>query len=180
MTTPLHSALLKRDREYSAAIDRLRSHVENDPEAYDAAVLLREAVTLVGCLRRLVLECNDVREIHRAFGAPGDFGYETPIGDALSRLYREARASVAIADERARTTEDLVAAVGRMKRADLCVLRDAVATRIYESDKQCTGITARWCPVHGVCSCPDDSMDSDSCELHSVKSTHGDNPEVSL
>jgi len=28
-----------------------------------------------------------VAELHGAFGAPGDFGYETPIGSALARLY---------------------------------------------------------------------------------------------
>jgi hypothetical protein len=44
-------------------------------------------VELVRCLRRL-LAGRSVDEVHRAFGAPGDFGYETAIGDALSRVYR--------------------------------------------------------------------------------------------
>lgn len=82
----LQDVLYSRSREYVSAIDRLMDHVENDPEAYDAARSLREAVELVGCLRRLV-EGRTLQEVHRAFGAPGDFGYETPIGAALAKLY---------------------------------------------------------------------------------------------
>jgi len=83
----LAKIMLQREREYAAAVDRVRDAVESDPGVYDAYVLLREAVELTRCLRRLVPAVS-VQEIHRAFGAPGDFGYETPIGDALSRLYR--------------------------------------------------------------------------------------------
>lgn len=83
----LEAALLKRIDSYKAAIERLRAVVENDPEAWDATSDLREAVELVRCLRRL-LEDRSVAEIHRAFGAPGDFGYETPIGAALDKVYR--------------------------------------------------------------------------------------------
>lgn len=85
--TPLQKAIMLRESDYSAAIDRLRSIIENDPEAWDATADLREAVELVRCLRRL-LDGRDVLEIHRAFGAPGDFGYETPIGEALAKTYR--------------------------------------------------------------------------------------------
>lgn len=85
----LVSALLQTERDYSAAIDRLRSMdaVENSSDAWGDTGRLREAVELVRCLRRLVAGVP-VGEIHRAFGAPGDFGYETPIGDALYRLYQ--------------------------------------------------------------------------------------------
>ena len=51
------------------------------------AQLLREAVEMTGCMRRL-LAGRTIDEIHRAFGAPGDFGYETPIGAALAAAYR--------------------------------------------------------------------------------------------
>lgn len=51
------------------------------------ATLLREAEELVRCLRRLVGFCTP-DDIHKAFGAPGDFGYETPIGAALAKVYR--------------------------------------------------------------------------------------------
>lgn len=77
-------ALVRRERQYSEAIDRLRG---GTGDAQSDAWALREAVELVRCLRRLV-QGRTVAEIHKAFGAPGDFGYETPIGDALSRLYR--------------------------------------------------------------------------------------------
>lgn len=37
----------------------------------------------------LLTRINDaIAEIHGAFGAPGDFGYETPQGVALFRLYK--------------------------------------------------------------------------------------------
>lgn len=42
---------------------------------------------LPGVLRRLV-ERSTVAQIHGAFGAPGDWGYDTALGDALFRLYR--------------------------------------------------------------------------------------------
>lgn len=95
--TGLQTAVRRRERAYADALDRLRDDAEPDPygdraarsEEEQAADLraLREAVELVKCLRRL-LEGRTVREIHSAFGAPGDFGYETAIGDALARTYR--------------------------------------------------------------------------------------------
>ena len=40
----------------------------------------------------------------------------------------------------------------------------------------CTGLTARWCAVHGTCTCPFDTgwehMDSPACPLHSPLSDH--------
>lgn len=84
----LVSALLRREKDYSAAVDRLRSveAVETSSDAWDATGLLRESIELVRCLRRLVPSVA-IADIHLAFGAPGDFGYETPIGDALANLY---------------------------------------------------------------------------------------------
>lgn len=87
----LVDALFARQKQFSRAIDRLRelasAEAEAENEVYDATLLLRESIELVGCLRRLVAKMS-VTEIHRAFGAPGDFGYETPIGDALAWIYR--------------------------------------------------------------------------------------------
>ena len=86
----LADALTARGSEYASAVDRLialiESDHEDDTEASDAARLLREAVELVRVLRRLAAD-RSVDEIHKAFGAPGDFGYGTPIGDALARIY---------------------------------------------------------------------------------------------
>lgn len=92
-TSALATALITRDRRYGAALDRLREVAASNPDAengaYDDAATLREALELVRCLRRLVGGQSAV-EIHRAFGAPGDFGYDTPIGDALAAIYRVA------------------------------------------------------------------------------------------
>lgn len=82
-TKPLTNALALREREMSDAIDRLR---ERDDENPSDTWLLREAVELVRCLRRLTAG-RTAHEIHEAFGAPGDFGYETPIGAALQKVY---------------------------------------------------------------------------------------------
>lgn len=87
-TKPLVHALANRERAYFKALERLRElatdRLEN--EVYDLTRELGEAVELVRCLRRLV-DGRTVQELHKAFGAPGDFGYETPIGDALARVY---------------------------------------------------------------------------------------------
>ena len=87
--TRLVDALTQREKQYRSAIDRIRelSSGETENEVYELTTLLREAVEMAGCLRRLVPE-RSVAELHKAFGAPGDFGYETPIGDALYRIYR--------------------------------------------------------------------------------------------
>src|SRR5690606_16403313 len=87
--TPLQEAIMRRESDYLSAIDRLREIAsdEDENQVYSLTSALREAITLVGCLRRLVAD-RSVSEIHRAFGAPGDFGYETLIGDALYRTYQ--------------------------------------------------------------------------------------------
>jgi hypothetical protein len=41
----------------------------------------------------------------------------------------------------------------------------------------CTGIAARWCPIHGGCTCPegyDADLDYYGCPLHSEKSSHAE------
>ena len=84
----LVDALALRERQCRDVVNRLRAAEPlTDLELDEVVHLLREAVELVGCLRRLV-PVGDLQALHRAFGAPGDFGYETPIGDALARLYR--------------------------------------------------------------------------------------------
>ena len=83
----LVAAIRSREADYAGSLDHLIEHVESDVDATGHAQQLREAVELVRCLRRLVPHCT-VEQIHKAFGAPGDFGYETAIGDALARFYR--------------------------------------------------------------------------------------------
>lgn len=43
-----------------------------------------DATELLRVLARIV----EGKEIHRAFGAPGDWGYNTPIGASLAEAYR--------------------------------------------------------------------------------------------
>lgn len=83
----LQAAILRREREYSEALDRLSGATEENDDCRPAVWLMREAIELVRCLRRLV-PAPPVSALHDAFGAPGDFGYDTPIGDALYAIYR--------------------------------------------------------------------------------------------
>lgn len=41
--------------------------------------------------------------------------------------------------------------------------------------KECSGVTAQWCPNHGACMCsePWASMDDPGCPLHGGRSLHG-------
>lgn len=82
-------ALKARERMYLEAIERVRELATSatEDEIHDLTFGLREAITLVGCLRRMT-QGRTVAEVHQAFGAPGDFGYENPIGAALALIYR--------------------------------------------------------------------------------------------
>ncbi len=53
--------------------------------------------------------------------------------------------------------------------------------------RRCTGLTARWCPIHGDCTCPNPAdrddfgpsdMDDMHCPLHGEASDHPIGPEV--
>lgn len=46
--------------------------------------------------------------------------------------------------------------------------------RLEQERDGCTGLTAAWCPIHGLCTCPDreQAMDSEDCPLHMRESTH--------
>lgn len=85
----LADAIAKRERLYRDGIDRLRelAPAAAENEVHEITSLLREAIELAGCCRRLT-HGRTAREIHDAFGAPGDFGYENEIGAALARIYR--------------------------------------------------------------------------------------------
>lgn len=92
LVASLQEAIYKRYRESEAALDKLADlayHADgtDEGEIHDAKRLVREAIEVARCCRRL-LKGRTPGEIHAAFGAPGDFGYDTPIGDALAKLYR--------------------------------------------------------------------------------------------
>ncbi len=85
----LIKALTTRERAYADAIDKLRTLAtdQTENEVYDLTSTLRDSIEVARCARRM-LTGRTVREVHQAFGAPGDWGYETPIGAALSDLYQ--------------------------------------------------------------------------------------------
>lgn len=85
--TPLDRALGARLGDYADALDRVRDLEE--VSGADAR-LLREAVELVRVLGKMA-SGRSTEEIHSAFGDPGEWGYDSPIGDALYRLYQEAK-----------------------------------------------------------------------------------------
>lgn len=58
----------------------LAKHRENDPESYN----LDEA-ELLNCLARIL----EGKHPLKAFGSPGDWGYGTPIGDALLAAFKQ-------------------------------------------------------------------------------------------
>jgi len=62
----------------------------------------------------------------------------------------------------------------RRQAEELRARADEIESRL------CTGISARWCPTHGDCSCPtnDDGevyeMDDWNCPLHAPESNHAE------
>ncbi len=85
----LAEALSKSVNRFTYDLERLTDIAS--PEKVDEVDRLtrelRDAVEFTRCLRRLVPDLTTA-QIHRAFGAPGDFGYGTPIGAALADIYR--------------------------------------------------------------------------------------------
>jgi hypothetical protein len=92
---------------------------------------LHDAVGMMAVARRL-LAGRSRAEIHAAFGAPGDWGYGTPIGDALRAFYSapaptapkltaDERIAQAIAAERERAAADLAAM--RARTIEECAAR---------------------------------------------------------
>jgi len=84
-TDDLVRAVAAVERDARRVRDRLRDAEDITTTAEENTLAL--VAELAGCLRRL-LPGRTVSEIHNAFGAPGDFGYETALGDALARFYR--------------------------------------------------------------------------------------------
>lgn len=93
----LMRALDNRFRQSRDALDELTNLAERSEEAESDASTsekigmnrrtLRDSIYLLDVLRKLVRE-RSVDELHKAFGAPGDWGYGNELGDALSKLYR--------------------------------------------------------------------------------------------
>jgi len=86
----LARAVLKMSEESRESIDRLNDLATDEIEDQFCSEIrrLHRTVRLVEILSELVTGCT-AQQIHAAFGAPGDWGYETPLGDALHRIYRD-------------------------------------------------------------------------------------------
>ena len=40
---------------------------------------------------------------------------------------------------------------------------------------KCTGVAARWCPIHGDCECSEEEdYNDEKCTLHSARSSHAE------
>jgi hypothetical protein len=51
----------------------------------------------------------------------------------------------------------------------------AVAAIAEHERPKCTGVAARWCPIHGDCECSEeDDYNDQECPLHSIRSTHAE------
>lgn len=84
----LIGVLMDRERAYEEALEEIRTlPLAGDEQFFGHRRALREAVELARVARRLLWGRVGVREVHAAFGAPGDWGYETEIGRALATLY---------------------------------------------------------------------------------------------
>jgi len=90
----LVSAIYARERALREAYYELRDRFSEDGYQADADSAVskalrdvRESFNLVSALRRAVAGM-DRGEVLRVFGAPGDYGYETDVGQALDRFYR--------------------------------------------------------------------------------------------
>jgi hypothetical protein len=91
MNAELITAIRNAAAEADKARDAVRNIDDGSDELDEAAGAIFDAAELARCLARLL----EGKSIHDAFGAPGDWGYHTKIGQALYRLYSEPSAPAA-------------------------------------------------------------------------------------
>ncbi len=95
---------------------------DEDPPRHPIDVMnekLCDAVGMMAVARRL-LTGRSRAEIHAAFGAPGDWGYGTPIGDALRALYSAPATPAATL-----TVDERIAQAVAAERAAMLAIVDA-------------------------------------------------------
>lgn len=84
-----NAELAKVVRKMAAALNEARDTVRDLNDQSDkldeAAGTMFDAAELVLCLARML----EGKDVHAAFGAPGDWGYHTAIGQTLYRLYTQ-------------------------------------------------------------------------------------------
>ena len=62
------------------------AHIVSSPLTQDEAAGLVDCCA-VDIARRAVRYCQTIQDVHRLFGAPGDWGYESLLGKTLQRIY---------------------------------------------------------------------------------------------
>lgn len=89
---------------------------------------------------------------------------------------------VALAVKRAEKAEAEAARLQEMVRGltDRVAAQSELLGRKAEAQPKaarCAGVSARWCPVHGDCTCQPDDLNDDDRPLHSATSSHGEDAE---
>lgn len=84
-STPLPWATSDSDPEFLFH-DRLGLIDPDQPVAH--CVSVDDAEFIVDATRMLAQIRDELKELHAAFGAPGDYGYSTAKGEALFALYK--------------------------------------------------------------------------------------------
>lgn len=60
--------------------------------------------------------------------------------------------------------------IAQLTPTELRQMADALEDK---ARKECTGLTAAWCPIHGDCRCDrEQSLDAWDCPLHKPESSH--------
>ena len=175
----------ERCRRAEDALDRLKEDLKLNLDT-----VFRQSET-IGTLEAALAE------IHRHTGR-GD-GHESPAATAacvidaylsmesqIAELERqlteqEEQRAVELHDVRDELERQLTEAREAKRELGLRWLRSAqsVVNELIDpaapAAARCTGLTARWCPVHGDCTCPQDSdLDSPDCPLHAPLSSHAE------
>lgn len=86
----LELALSAMDEECISDDDPLYTERTEPHELDKIDAVLRDGVRMMLVVRKLLVG-RSFDEIYAAFGAPGNWGYGTPIGDALRKFYKDAR-----------------------------------------------------------------------------------------
>lgn len=87
MSAKVAAALRGIAAEVSTSLDMLRDLL---PEGADESAVnaLRTGEHVIAVFARVTATMTPA-ELHRVFGAPGDWGYDTPLGDALYAAYKQ-------------------------------------------------------------------------------------------
>lgn len=158
---PVSRAIVATIRALESERDQLREEIARRNREDDVTERL-SAETLAH-----FLEGDDA-----ASAVTADKGTRIEIARASRRAAEEMReAAAAIADrEGGIPSPSLRDAASRRVCHDLASIIRAMPLPF--ANESCTGLTARWCPIHGDCVC--DDMDDLACPLHRTDSDHAE------